>query len=300
MKKSVKKKLKKPVKRSIYKARGVSKVVLLAIVAVVLVGAGGVYFFTKQNGGGASTALPFVKPALNPNCKYNDPELCKFMNNFPTQTNYAVSSTSNFGGMSIESVYEISGEDKFHMLSKQNGKESSNTISIGDTTYTLDYTDNKWWKQTLKPEDPEKATEKEVKDQFTFDDKTAEDKTTYKFIAKEPCGDRTCFKYEMISPDSADTKVYMWFDDKDYLMRKMRMEDKTAGATESIYSYDNISISAPAPVKEGTPNNYGSMPDLKDPQVQKMMQQYQEQSQGSDTPAYNSEPPADSSAPEEY
>lgn len=299
MKKSIKKKQRKIVRRSPFKPRGVSKIVLVAIIAVVLAGAGGVYFFMQRSDGGASSALPFVKPALNPNCKYNDPELCKFINNFPTQTNYAVASVAEYDGMKIESLYEISGEDKFHMVSKQNGKESSNMISIGDTTYTLDYKDNKWWKQTLTPEAPEKAEEKEIKDQYSFDAETVEDNTTYKFIAKEPCGDLTCFKYEMITPDSGETKMFIWFDDRDYLMRKMRMEDMSGTASESVYTYSNISINVPSPVKEGTPDSMGGYPDMNDPEVQKMMQQYQEQAP-TEQSGFDSGAPAEYSAPDEY
>lgn len=301
MKKIVKKKQKTVRRKSTFKPRGISKIVLVAIVAVVLVGAGGVYFFTQKGGGAGSSALPFVKPALNPNCKYNDPELCKFINNFPAQTNYAVSSTGKFDEMTTESIYEIDGTDKFHMASKMNGKENMNTISIGDVTYTLDYSDNKWWKQTFKVDDTKQTSTEELIDKNTFDENTAlEDNTTYQFIAKEPCGDLTCFKYEMVSPDSTDTKMYIWFDDKDYLMRKMRMEDKSGIANESVYTYGKVSISEPSPVKEGEPNTFdSSTPDMNNEDVQKMMEQYQKEADTAQS-EFDSQPPVEYSAPEEY
>jgi outer membrane lipoprotein-sorting protein len=181
-------------------------------------------------------------------------------------------------GMATESLYEISGDDKYHMASKLNGKENSNVISIGDTTYTLDYSDNKWWKQVVKPvEDTEGETEDEVDDMAFNSDDALEDTTTYTFIAKEACGDLMCFKYEMVSPEMQDAKQFIWFDDRDYLMRKMRMEMGKQGNSESIYSYDNVSIVAPSPVKEGDPYSTGSQGSgYTEAETQKMMQQYQQ------------------------
>ena len=217
-----------------------------------------------------------IKPALNPNCEYEDPELCKFMNNWAAQTNYAVATTAKMAGMQMESLYEIDGNEKFHSVSKQNGKEDSNMISIGDTTYMLDYKDNKWWKMTTKPDDTTTSQVKEIKDEFKMSEKGEEDKTVYKFIVKEACGDKTCFKYEMITPDSTDNKQYMWFDDSEYLMRKTSFEDKENGSSESIYTYGLVSISVPSPVKEGNPYDDESSENA---QIKKMMEQYQQQAE---------------------
>jgi hypothetical protein len=287
VKKVVQKKRKKVVRhRSIYKPRGVSKVVLLGVVAVVLLAAGGGIFVMNQQKGGSVSIPSLIKPALNPTCKYNDPELCKFMNNMQTHTEYSVTTTSDIAKMKMETVMELAGENKFHMLSKQNGKENSNMISIGDTTYTLDYKDNKWWKQTLKP-NVTKTPEKELKDQYTFKGETAEDKTTYKFIAKEACGDKMCFKYEMVNPDTTDAQMFIWFDDQEYVMRKMRIETKGEGSSESVYTYGGVNISAPSPVKEGEPNSFGgaAMPNASDPEVQKMMKEYEKQMPANEAPA---------------
>lgn len=278
MKKTVKKKQRKVVKRSPLKPRGVSKVLLLAIVALILAGAGGFYVFGQKTGQDGSSALPFAKKPLNASCKYNDPELCKYINNLPLPTTYTITSTAKVGNMSIDSVYSISGSDKYHMIGKQNGKEISNTISIGDTTYTLDYTDNKWWKKTAQPDDPSEETVKEIKDQYSLDDKAVEDKTTYKFIAKEACGSLTCFKYEM-AYEGLSAQSFIWFDDKDYLMRKMNVVTKNSGTSEAVYSYDPVVINAPSPVKEGASNSYNSEPykQMSEEEIEKTMQQFKEQ-----------------------
>lgn len=287
MKKALPKKKKKVIRhKNTFKTRGFSKVMVIGIVAVILV-AGGAFFFMSQQKGGSS--LPsLVKPALNPNCEYKDPELCKFINNMQSHNEYSVTTTSEYDGMKSESLMELSGEGKFHMLTKQNGKEVSNMISIDNTTYTLDYSDNKWWKQSLSPE-ISGTPESELKDQYTFKEEDFKDTTTYKFIVKEACGNKNCFKYEMISPEAGNAKMFLWFDDSEYLMRKMLIETPGEGNSESIYTYEGINIKVPSPVKEGTANGSGSMPNITDPEVQKMMQEYQNQMPEYETPIDSSD-----------
>ncbi len=274
MKKVIKKPTKKASRISFPKSeRGVSKTFLLIAVVVILgIVGGGVYVLNSGMKLG-----PLTKIALNPNCKHNDPDLCKFLNNWQTQRDYSTTTTSTYAGMKIESLTEMSGTDKFHMVSKQNGKEDSNSITIGDTTYTLDYTDNKWWKTTFKL-DEKNTTEEEMKDNVPFDEKDgeAEDKTKYTFITKETCGDLTCFKYEILSEEAMDGKQFIWFDNYEYLVRKMTMESKD-GSSESIYSYNRVSISVPSPVKEGEPSAPGNSENMP-ADVQEMMKQYQQSS----------------------
>lgn len=278
-------------KKSVFNQRGKSKLLLIIVAVVVLLGAGG-FFVLSQNTG---VSIPGMKAALNPNCELKDPELCKFMNNWVNQKDYSVASTSKFGEMTVESVYEISGTDKYHMLSKQGGKEVSNVISIGDTMYTLDYSDNKWWKQTLKTEEVETKPEEEMQDTVDFSD--IKDTTVYKFIAKEACGDRMCFKYEIVDSASQDNvKTYIWFDDREYLIRKMVVEDGANGSMESVYTYGNVRISEPSPVKEGTPGMGAGAGGYSEEEAKKMMEQYQQQMP--DTSSYDQEMPVDTSVSE--
>jgi hypothetical protein len=275
-------------RKSSFKFRGKSNIFIIIAIVVVVIGAGGFFVLSQKSG----VSIPLVKPALtlNPNCELKDPELCKFMNNWANQKAYAVTSTSSMGGTPVESLMEVDGTDKTHMTMKQNGKENMNTITIGNSTYTLDYSDNKWWKETYDPEKFKDSPEQQVKDETSFDDKNAtKDNTTYKFIGKEPCGDKTCFKYQIVDPSSTDTATYIWFDDQEYRMRKMRMEDKTNGASESVYTYDNVNISAPSPVKAGSPADAAA----NSPQMQEMMKQYQQQAQ--DNTSGDQGAPADNS-----
>lgn len=291
VKKTVRKK--KKVAKLLTYERGKSKVLILVVIILIMAGLGGLFLFSQKTG----VSLPGMKAALNPNCSRNDPELCKFLNNWQGQKHYSVASTSSFGGSSMETIYEVAGTDTFHMITKQGGKERSNVITMGDTTYTLDYADNKWWKQTYK-EDTTETAKPEMEIKTEFDEQGTEDTSNYKFIAKEACGDMMCFKYQIIDSTSDSSIQYLWFDDKEYLIRKMKIQDKENGMMESVYTYGGVNITVPSPVKEGTPGPSSS--GYSDEEVQKMMKQYQQSPQNEETTDTNTEAPVDDSSSSDY
>lgn len=298
-KKVVKKTPKKSVKRvRKQEDRGISKVVIIVVAALVL-SVGGAFIFLSQKGSLPMGMGGIVKAPLNPNCKYNDPDLCKFVNNWQGMSQYSVSYVSTSPDMGkMEGLYEIDGETKFHMMSSQDGKENYNMISIGDTTYTKDYSDNKWWKQTLQKTEEDSSVES-VKEEFDFGDNTEEDTTTYKALGKEPCGNMTCFKYQVVMTDINDTVEYIWFDDKEYLLRKQRSEGPNNTVSESTFSYSGVRISEPSPVKEGTPDAM-SMPGMseEDKKAYEEMKKMYENS--SNTQNYEVPTSYDSGTQEEY
>jgi hypothetical protein len=245
----------KPVrrKRSIKPEAGkISGKAIIGIAVLVIVVAGGAFFFAKSNGSSSSPLNGLVKAPLNANCELKDPDLCKFYNNWQNVKDYSITSTSkDKTGESGDSVFEISGENS-HMLVKQNGKDAMEIINIDKTTYTKDYTDNKWWKHTYEPDKNNDLT-KDITDKTKFDEsKAVEDKTTYKSLGKEACGDLQCFKYQMVSPDDAGSTELIWFDDRDYLLRKQSSTDKEGNTSESVFAYNGVHIAVPAPVKEGS------------------------------------------------
>ncbi|MBI2051983.1 hypothetical protein HYT33_04470 [Candidatus Roizmanbacteria bacterium] len=239
--------------------QGFSPIVAIVIAAVVLVGG----YFVLQRSGKAPSIPGISLPGgigLNPNCKYNDPDLCKYINR-------ALSGDYFKGGVSFKSVTkdksakavsevvsETQGEDRSHFVILADGKETYNTIMIGNTVYLKDQKDGKWWKQTKeqKKEDgegdePEKKYDpKEIKKQLERE----ESKIAYKKVGKEQCDSRTCFKYEMVNPDFAEVTEYILFDDRDFILRKMISQTKDGTVTETTFAYENISINAPSPTKD--------------------------------------------------
>jgi hypothetical protein len=145
----------------------------------------------------------------------------------------------------------MQGEDRYHFVTTDNGKETMNMITVGDTTYSKDYADNKWWKKTDNKKQNDVLTSKTTPDyEKNFKDTTVEDKTTYKKITKEACGKLQCLKYQIIDPSNTESAEYIWFDNKEYLLRKTRSEGQDGSVSEQTYVYDKISIKEPSPTKE--------------------------------------------------
>lgn len=261
-----------------------SLVLLVVLVAVVLLGGG--YFM--MNKGGKVPALPGVGGlGLNSNCKYNDPDLCKFLNKMMTgdfmKNGFSGNTTmTDKSGKKTLSRIESQGE-KMQMVTSVDSKETFNFIKIGDTTYMKDYSDGKWLKQvTPKVETTPGASQnfqqagvEEFKNMF----KEQEDKTTYKKIGKEACGSYNCFKYQIVNSDRTDTTEYIFFDDNAYMMRKTQSVTKDGTTTEFEFDYGPVNITEPSPVKSlpSVPAGTESTgTGTNQEELQKLMEQYQQ------------------------
>lgn len=228
---------------------------IIGIVLILIILGGGVYYVFGRNSstGGGGLLSGVTSKALNPNCKYNDPDLCKFMNNWKEVKYVTMSSTdTSKGGKVTTSVFKMEGDDNNQITISENSKESYNTITIGKTAYTKDLTDNKWWKYTPTTTDSNiSSTESEIDFDKSLD--SVEDKTTYEKVGTETCGKFTCFKYKEVDPANTEYTQYLYFDNKEYQLRKTRTEMKDGSVSEGTYDYSKFTLSAPSPVKEGNP-----------------------------------------------
>lgn len=225
-----------------------NKIVWIIILVFIVLAVGGYFAYTKLFINRGSSGV-ISKVILNPQCKHNDPNLCKFINGWKEVKYYTMNSvvTSKDGTKSIL-TFKTAGENRDQMIMVENGTENYNVISIGEATYTKDYSDNKWWKSVTSAEATVKTEEEEKLD---FDDTI--DNTTYKKIGTEACGKLTCFKYQVIDPAVTESTDYIYFDSKDYQLRKTRSEMNDGSVSESTIDYSKITISEPSPVKDGSP-----------------------------------------------
>lgn len=261
---------------------------LILLVLVVVVVLGGGYFMMNKSG--KTSILPGVGGlGLNPNCKYNDPDLCKFINKMTSgdfmKNGFSGNTTmTDKSGKKTLSRIESQGE-KMHMVTSVDGKETFNFIKIDDATYMKDYSDGKWLKQvTPKVEttpgvgqNTQQSNIEDFKNMF----KDQEDKITYKKIGKEACGSYNCFKYQVVNSDRVDTTEYILFDDNAYMMRKTQSVAKDGAVTEFEFDYGPVNISEPSPVKSlpVVPVGTGSSgTGMNQEELQKLMEQYQNNS----------------------
>ncbi len=237
------------------KQKSKNRLIIAIIIFVALVILGGGYYAYAKVYKKTSSIIKEVatNTTLNPICKYNDPDLCKFINNWKDLKYMTMKTTSTAKDGKVTSwTMKTEGENNSQMTSEENGNENYNTITIGNTTYTKDYADNKWFKYVRNETDD---TTTSIDNNIDFDEKAdqVEDKTTYQKIGQEGCGKYTCFKYKVVDPSNTETTEYIYFDNKEYQLRKTRSEDKDGTISESTLDYSKINISEPSPTKEGDP-----------------------------------------------
>ncbi len=222
---------------------------IVFIIAVIVVLIGGAFLL----GGKGFISIKNSQPKISETqCKYDDKYFCKFMESFVNSKSYSIKMTSMGHDGKSENLIELSGDGSTHKVVWVNGGETYNIISIGNTVYTKDYIDNMWLKQALTPAASEGALSKttiDLKDVFDINVAAVISNGQYKKVGKEPCGELTCFKYELSNAEDERVRQFVWFDDSQYLIRKMRKEDP-ATTMDLEYSYNNINIKTPSLVKE--------------------------------------------------
>lgn len=241
------------------KYSGFAPVVVVVIVAILAAAAGGFYFLSKKGSspislpGQISKNLEIIPRVTEKDFEFiEDSNLRKHFVAQANQLTYRTKSLSSGAGLVFTNEIQIKGDDFNHreIQSEPNNNELKHMITLGDTIYVKDYSDSKWWKQTIKPEEVKKEEENKPEEPEDFKDFYSQKDTTYKFLGMEACGDLNCFKYEStIANEGLPVTRTFWFDDKKYLLRK---EKSQAGefSTETEYSYDNINIKEPSPTKD--------------------------------------------------
>lgn len=182
----------------------------------------------------------------------NDKDICKFIVSWKDMKKFQVVASDTSEGKTTKMTVRIDGSNTYM---KAEGEMAYEMITIDKSTYTKG--GRTWWKQTTKTSDT--APTVSASD-YEFDEPTSTEaeaaKTIYQKQGKEACGSLTCFKYKIVDPANTSSTDYIWFDDKSYLLRKMRNESTDGAVSEQTFSYENISVTVPSPVKELGENQY--------------------------------------------
>lgn len=133
----------------------------------------------------------------------------------------------------------------YRFLENDGTKDTTETISLFNTFYIKDYSDNSWWKQKIQ-EETEDVNQKP--ENFKTEFLTKQEKVIYENNGKEICGKSTCYIYQEINPKDPESKRVFLFDDKKFLLQK---EELSFGEfkTTNIYSYNEVFIKEPFPSK---------------------------------------------------
>lgn len=268
--------------RSLADQHGIGHILVIAIVVVVAVaGIGGWLIYKKNNQPPANANTEAIREALkNAKCDLDDKDLCKFFTSWKASRYYTATMTVDTGRTTNTTVVRADG-DKIH--TKINAELVQETISIGNTLYTKDSERNMWYKQTTTTPS---TSFFEFDESKARDDETVEqDKMNYKKLGKEKCGELTCFKYQMINPEDRQMKVYVWFDDQDYQIRKQTIETPES-TIKTTFNYDKVTINEPSPYEELGEGEYyvpgqgvidpSAMQGIQTEELQKLLEQYQQ------------------------
>lgn len=177
--------------------------------------------------------------ATNSSCQYDDKELCRFINQHSSIKPFNVQTeTTAKSGVNNTASLAFAADNRTTFKLSVDGATKDERIYIGDTLYLK--SGDKWQQQVVK------VSEQDIlRDQYNFNQQAAKSgKVFYKKVGKEACGNRTCYKYRVSLAEHPNT-YYIWFDTKDYLLRRMRLERVDGAVSESNYSYSIATINAP-------------------------------------------------------
>lgn len=232
-------------------SRGIAPLILILVGVVVVAGIG--FAAWRILGKKDTPANKAADSSAEAKCGSDDADLCKFFANYKVHDTYKVNSEhTTTDGTKSATVFEGQGKDKSHIIFNVQGVDTE-MIIIGKVTYTK-ASSGTWWKQTQPEDEPNEYTQDYEPDlEGPSKDEPEVPKTEYKKIGTEACGDLQCFKYQVIDPTSPDQEQFIWFDTKDYQIRR-QLTSNDDGTDDMAYTYTAITINEPSPVKELGPD----------------------------------------------
>ena len=229
---------------------GIANVLLALLVVIVLAAIGAVAWKVNDN---RSTSSISINKEVQNKCTtaVNDELFCKFAGAFGNVGDYKV--TVNSTDQTGTSVLELANDSKGNssMMVKVNGQEQGNTVVYSGVTYSKDYTDGQWFK--FASSDTNKPATVDLKKEFLTGDFKGDNgqKLEYKKIGTEKCDKLSCYKYQIVDSQKSTETDFIWFDTKDFLMRRATVSDsKTNTNVEMTITYESVTIALPSPTKD--------------------------------------------------
>ncbi|MBI2588795.1 hypothetical protein HYW35_01090 [Candidatus Saccharibacteria bacterium] len=230
---------------------GLAHIQLALLLAAVIAVVGVVGWKVQSNSSTPSTGISKV---TQDKCTaaVNDKQFCKFAGAFASVTNYKAAVTAiDKTGQSASYDLAYDSKNNISMVLKLNSQEQANVIVYSGITYSKDYTDGKWFKYASADKNAPQALD--LKKEFLKSDFKNDkgEQLTYKNLGTEKCDKLTCYKYQESDPQKPTETDYLWFDTKNYLLRRVSVNDSKAGSNaEMTVTYGSVTISLPSPTKD--------------------------------------------------
>jgi hypothetical protein len=246
--------------------RGMFHPLLIGLI-VVVVAAIGFAGYKVSNKNDKKSVTPTAAVASNSaaesacNKEISDKTFCKFVSHFSLNSAYkaTIASTDSSGMVSKVELQNDSKSNSTMVTKDANGKETSAFITLDNSSYIKDESDNSWTKYTSSTATDTTKPTSDIK--IDTNDITSKNTISYKNLGTEACGKLTCYKYQVVDSANAGTTQYIWFDNKNYMMQRWYSKDAN-GTMDMSFTYQSVNITAPSPVKEASTQSGANAADV--------------------------------------
>lgn len=247
--------------------RGLAPIAIVLVVLVLAV-AGAAYYFVSKNGKSSQGGTSVSNKAAEAECQkaIDDKDLCKMVSSYEFGGNYSVVMTVTQDGETSNWTVRNDGDNSHSIMSSEG--QSTEFISHNGDSF-MKNPDGTWVKYPKTEGADVSDPTSDLTSDFNFgDDFDEAEAGHYTKVGKEPCGNLTCFHYKYTHPKDAEESYDIWFDDKEYKIRKMTSVSAD-GTAEMLFTYGDAKVSPPS--------DYTEMPDyssMSQEELQQMLQQY--------------------------
>lgn len=244
--------------------------IIIILVVLAVIGGGAYYFFSKKNDSQSSSNLTSQESkALEGACMdyINDKDYCRFASNWSMNEDRIITMKAPEDSMVM--TVRSSGSNS-HSTITTDGTVTSEIIVLDNVSYMKNMADGSWTKYTNNTSSGLDSNISEYTPDFDFSNEEVKDTHKINKLGKEACGELTCFKYQMLDSTEPDAETIIWFDDKDYKIRRMTAKNSD-GVSEMTFSYEKVTISQPSPVIEA-PNYENMSPEELQQQIESLRQ----------------------------
>ncbi len=177
---------------------------------------------------------------------YHDANLCHFASSASSFDKTAYTATLSLvqnGGTNSTTTLKNDGKGNTS-LTGSGGGQVINAITLDGVEYVQSNNTGPW------VEYPSGATAPTSNPTSNMDiSVVGSTTTTFKSLGKEACGSLDCYKYEIDSKLTPDTKQIVWFDTSSYKLREWNYADNSGDSTDMKITYGSVNITKPSPVE---------------------------------------------------
>ena len=226
--------------------RGEAAMVIIAIVAVAIIGAAIWYGVSRNHKTVATTP---AQKATQSTCMklYNDNVICNFAvtaTNFQNSS-YTATATSTSNGATSHLTIKNDGKGNTDISTVADGQTVS-VVNLGNNYYVQEQAGGSWIEYPSTSNPAADTTTNPASDiKFNFAGGSLA--STFHKVKTEACGSLTCVEYAVTDPANPGSTFSVWIDTTNYRLQRWQATE-SSGTVDMTFVYGPITISTPSPV----------------------------------------------------